>query len=152
MLSRDAAATADRLTAAPVPAPLRTVHRNPHNPRATNKVVLRHHHRRVRAHDPMEGDTRLLVARQQAAAAADRKTALALRKALKEFVECGVALDETLVAIGEEGHAVREAASKLHHGVVKVAKAIVAGARTGAVSEFELAAAVGRQYLSDRMS
>jgi hypothetical protein len=119
--------------------------------RATNNVVLRHHHRRVRAHDPMEADTRLLVARQQAAAAADRNTALALRKALKEFVECGVALDETLVAIGEEGHAVREAASKLHHGVVKVAKAIVAGARTGAVSEFELAAAVGRQHLSDRM-
>jgi hypothetical protein len=62
----------------------------------------------------MEADQRLIAARQHEAETKDRVDALALRDALREFVECGLAIDEALTAIAEEGHAMREALNRIH--------------------------------------
>jgi hypothetical protein len=60
-----------------------------------------------------EADQRLAAARAAEAQAADRDNALALRAALREFVEAGESLSEALEAISDEGKAVFDAAKKM---------------------------------------
>jgi hypothetical protein len=56
----------------------------------------------------------LAAARAAEARAVDRKNALELRAALKEFISCGESLDEVAAALAEEGLALREALNRMH--------------------------------------
>jgi hypothetical protein len=57
---------------------------------------------------------RLAAAQRAAAISGDRQNALELREALKEFIECGVSLDEVCAALADEGMALRAALNRMH--------------------------------------
>jgi hypothetical protein len=61
-----------------------------------------------------EAQARVIAARNAEAQAVDRKNALELRAALKEFISCGESLDEAAAALAEEGTALREALNLMH--------------------------------------
>jgi hypothetical protein len=61
-----------------------------------------------------EAQARVVAARNAEAQAVDRKNALELRAALKEFISCGESLDEAAAALAEEGMALREALNFMH--------------------------------------
>ena len=56
---------------------------------------------------------RLADAQRDAAAEIERNKAIAMREVLAEFAECAVSLDEALIALGEEGDALRVTIRKL---------------------------------------